>query len=52
MPNLFYLSLDIDECADSKHNCKENEKCENNKGSFTCPCKEGFEEKEGECAGM
>eukprot|EP00123_Amoebidium_parasiticum_P010894 comp20394_c0_seq1/m.25798 comp20394_c0_seq1/g.25798 ORF comp20394_c0_seq1/g.25798 comp20394_c0_seq1/m.25798 type:complete len:298 (-) comp20394_c0_seq1:196-1089(-) len=34
---------DIDECAASPSPCSEDERCQNNLGSFTCDCKEGYE---------
>lgn len=30
------ICMDIDECLDNLHNCKENEKCTNTDGSFQC----------------
>ena len=34
------------------HNCSYNEDCVNEEGSFSCPCKEGFElQPDGSCDG-
>ena len=45
----YYLFLDIDECA--SYNCGINENCRNTMGSFTCPCKYGFERNSSTCIG-
>jgi len=34
--------LDVDECVDGTHDCDMNAKCNNEVGTFTCICKEGF----------
>ena len=36
------LTLDINECTTSKHNCNKNAKCTNTVGSFTCTCNTGY----------
>lgn len=36
------LSLDIDECAEGKHYCRENTMCVNTPGSFMCICHTGY----------
>ena len=34
---------DIDECApSSSNNCHNDAQCNNNKGSYTCACKNGY----------
>ncbi|XP_077540888.1 fibrillin-2-like [Haemaphysalis longicornis] len=33
---------DIDECATNKHNCRDDQTCENRRGSFTCKCQSGY----------
>lgn len=35
-------SLDIDECAEGKHYCRENTMCVNTPGSFMCICHTGY----------
>ncbi|RUS80997.1 hypothetical protein EGW08_011235 [Elysia chlorotica] len=37
----FKLCVDIDECAESRVNCKENRICQNAVGSFECVCRMG-----------
>ncbi|CAK8680339.1 unnamed protein product [Clavelina lepadiformis] len=34
---------DIDECAENRHNCALNARCENIVGSFVCMCNPGFQ---------
>merc|ERR1711939_568696 len=33
---------DVDECADTSHNCHANANCQNTVGSFDCECQSGF----------
>ncbi len=37
------ILLDVNECAESTHNCVVNSACENTEGSYLCPCNSGFE---------
>ena len=37
---LFFLLVDIDECAENLHNCESG--CSNTDGSFICTCEEGY----------
>lgn len=34
--------VDIDECAEGKHYCRENTMCVNTPGSFMCICHTGY----------
>ena len=34
--------IDVDECAESIHDCNGNAVCQNTVGSFECECKDGF----------
>ncbi|PFX23215.1 Neurogenic locus Notch protein [Stylophora pistillata] len=43
---------DVDECATGKHGCEGNTICNNTVGSYTCRCKEGYEENETNCTGF
>uniref|UniRef100_A0AAV2L429 EGF-like domain-containing protein n=1 Tax=Knipowitschia caucasica TaxID=637954 RepID=A0AAV2L429_KNICA len=36
------IVVDIDECAEGKHYCRENTMCVNTPGSFMCICHTGF----------
>ena len=36
------LFADIDECDENLDNCDENADCENEPGTFSCTCKEGY----------
>jgi hypothetical protein len=40
--NILALS-DIDECSEGNFSCHANATCINNKGSYTCQCKNGHE---------
>ena len=41
---------DIDECLDKPHLCNDTQNCENNDGSYTCECINGFtEHADGSC---
>ncbi|CAB3997265.1 fibrillin-1-like isoform X2, partial [Paramuricea clavata] len=33
---------DIDECSTGRHSCGSNTRCQNNPGSYSCPCISGF----------
>ena len=35
-----YTLKDVDECSSQSHDCKENAKCTNNEGSYSCACNE------------
>ncbi len=37
------IVLDVNECAESTHNCNENSTCRNTEGSYLCPCNSGFD---------
>ena len=37
-----FLVLDVDECADSSHDCDVNADCTNTHGSYNCTCKPGY----------
>ena len=41
---ILFISMytDVDECALGYHNCDDNAFCNNNNGSFTCTCSEGY----------
>ena len=39
---LSHLFLDIDECAEGKHNCSPTAVCKNTKGSYNCTCNPGY----------
>ncbi|KAI1288272.1 Fibulin-1 [Halotydeus destructor] len=43
------VCVDIDECQDGEHACRENETCVNTLGSFHCDCARGFQIKDGGC---
>ena len=34
--------LDIDECTEDTDNCDSNAECDNNAGSYTCTCNDGY----------
>ena len=36
------MNLDIDECADNKHDCDSNATCTDTEESFTCKCNNGY----------
>ena len=42
--------LDIDECSDGTHDCEQI--CNNNVGSFTCGCNNGYLQNGPTCNGM
>jgi len=35
-------SIDIDECLENDGGCDEQANCQNNRGSYTCTCKDGY----------
>ena len=37
-------TIDIDECSFGIHSCHQSAVCENNDGSYTCSCRNGFED--------
>ena len=39
---IYFLYLDIDECALKTDNCNAHATCENTEGSFNCSCKPGL----------
>lgn len=39
---LKYGCVDIDECSENKHDCKNNSKCVNKIGGFLCECESGY----------
>ena len=42
---LLFLSSDINECSEGKHDCKLNQMCMNTYGSFYCVCPRGYSAK-------
>ena len=36
------LHSDIDECSTNSHRCDVNAKCNNNEGSHSCVCRDGY----------
>ncbi|KAF7664339.1 hypothetical protein LDENG_00180410 [Lucifuga dentata] len=42
--------VDVNECEEDT--CRENEECVNTEGGFTCVCREGFIEEDGECVNI
>lgn len=40
---MIIIIIDVDECQDLKNRCLDNEECMNNEGSYSCPCKAGYE---------
>ena len=42
---------DINECEGGTHNCSSNAVCNNNKGSYNCTCKPGYEGDGNNCTG-
>ena len=40
LPLSYFISLDIDECANDFHKCEQN--CHNTAGSYECSCSTGF----------
>ena len=42
LDSIWYLCLDIDECAIGSHNCSKDATCTNTVGSYVCECDEGY----------
>ena len=41
-PTSCLVSADVNECAESTHNCHQNATCNNTEGSFDCSCNIGY----------
>ena len=50
--NVHVLFTDINECDENLDNCDDNAECENEPGTFTCTCEDGYTGNGEECTGM
>ena len=48
---LYFLCLDIDECAENRYSCPAYSQCHNDIGGYHCTCNEGYEESGQICTG-
>ena len=49
---IYFVVLDIDECAKGTHNCSVNAVCKNIRGSYNCTCKDGYHGDGIHCTGI
>ena len=51
--NILSVHLDINECTSNvlPHNCHDDARCNNTKGSFNCTCNKGYEGDGVNCTG-
>ena len=47
----FFLKIDLEFCLNDMDDCDKNANCEDMDGSFTCECKDGFQDMQPELPG-